>query len=178
MKGSVEGRCMYLFRCNFSCCSESTEIRHANSFCVEKCPCIFSSRQKNTDKIAWKSHPPPPPPTLSLGPSPNNVGFPSLRTETLYMGVIPTIGGRGELSWTCLKPCFPACGKKPRHLLTQKQSAWLISVDSEQLEKSQWNTVGTYASLPQSPSNAPNQDSKLGKKITAFTIWRRCLSKV
>ena len=38
---------MYLFRCNFSSCSESPEIWHADSFCVKKCPCFFSHEQGN-----------------------------------------------------------------------------------------------------------------------------------
>ena len=33
LKGSVEGRCMYLFHCDFSSCSESTEIRHTGFNC-------------------------------------------------------------------------------------------------------------------------------------------------
>ena len=52
-------------------------------------------------------------------------------------------GGGAEGGWTfksVLKPHFPACGKKTQgHFLTQKESACQISVDSEQLEKSQRN---------------------------------------
>ena len=35
LKGFVEVRRMYLFHCNYSRCSESPEIRHADSFCVK-----------------------------------------------------------------------------------------------------------------------------------------------
>ena len=45
---------MYLLCYDFSSCSESTEIWHANSFCKKKSSCcfFFSGRQKNMDKIA------------------------------------------------------------------------------------------------------------------------------
>ena len=50
-------------------------------------------------------------------------------------------GGGGELSRMCLKPCFPACGKKTQgHCLTQKELTCQISADSEQLWKSLWNS--------------------------------------
>ena len=55
----MEGRCMYLFHCEFSSCSESTEIWHANSFCFKKMSlCFFSRRQINMEKIARKSNTP------------------------------------------------------------------------------------------------------------------------
>ena len=39
-------------RSEFPSCSESAEIWHVYSFCVEKCPCFFFSRmQQNMDKI-------------------------------------------------------------------------------------------------------------------------------
>ena len=41
LKGSVEEGRKYLFRCDFFSCSESTEIWHASSFAVKKCPCFF-----------------------------------------------------------------------------------------------------------------------------------------
>ena len=46
LKGSVEGRLMYLFRCNFSSCSESTEIQYGmlTLFVLKKCPCAFFPR--------------------------------------------------------------------------------------------------------------------------------------
>ena len=40
-----------------------------------------------------------------------NVEFRSLRAKTLYMCLLRYWRG-GELSRMCLKPCFPACGKK------------------------------------------------------------------
>ena len=66
---------------------------------------VFSSRQINMDKIAWKSTP-----FLSV----HIVGFRSLRTETLCVcNAVPTIdggggggGGGGGPSWTCLKLCM------------------------------------------------------------------------
>ena len=47
LKGSVKERRMYLFRCDFSSCSESAEIWHADSFCVKKCPCLFFHKRGN-----------------------------------------------------------------------------------------------------------------------------------
>ena len=105
---------------------------------------FFSRRQKNMDQIARKSTP------LPLCLSPNIVGFRLLRTKTLCSVCFTPLEGRGGggggqkgggLSRACLKPRFPACGgkKKPGHFLTQKGSACQISVDSEQLEKSQRN---------------------------------------
>ena len=103
----------YLFHCDFSSCW---------FFCTKKCSFVFySGRQKSMDKNCAKI-PPPPPSHLSL--SPNNVGFRSLRTKTPCVCVLtpfpPFEGGGGwgggigvcGLSRSCLKPCFPACGKK------------------------------------------------------------------
>ena len=36
---------MHLFRCDFPSCLESAEIRHADPFCVKKCPCVFFFQQ-------------------------------------------------------------------------------------------------------------------------------------
>ena len=101
---------MYLFHCNFSSCSESAEISHADSFCVK----IFF---KQAEKYVQNSTTP-----LSLSVSKQ---CRILRTKTLCMCVLtvfPPLGERGGgLSWTCLKPCFPACGKKKQgHFLTWK----------------------------------------------------------
>ena len=38
---SKKGVYMCVFRCDFSSCSESTEIWHADPFCVKKCPWFF-----------------------------------------------------------------------------------------------------------------------------------------
>ena len=65
------------------------------------------------DKIAQKS-----PLPHSICPSPNNVGFRSLTNKTLCMCGRGGGGERGGgLSRMCLKPCFPACGKKNTGLL-------------------------------------------------------------
>ena len=67
----MEGRRKYLFRCDFSSCSESTEIWHADSFCVKKCPCVFFNKRGNeASNMLLKVHttpsaPPPPPPSSS-----------------------------------------------------------------------------------------------------------------
>ena len=139
LKGSVKQRrtVPYPFHFDFSSCSESTEIWHAYSFCVKNVPVFsFSRRQKKMDQIARKSPPP-------LCPSPNIAGFRSLRTKTLCMCVFYAIGvggggGGAEGGWTfknVFEASFPRLWKKHGH----KESACHISVDSEQLEKSQQN---------------------------------------
>ena len=71
MKGSIEERRMYLFRCNFSSCSESAEIWHADSFYVKKCPCVFFHKRENKASNTFlKVHPPPPSPPPSPSPLP------------------------------------------------------------------------------------------------------------
>ena len=94
LKGSVEGRRKYLFHCDFPSCSESTEIWHADSFCV---PVFFFQEGR---KIKPKLHE-------------NIVGFRSLRTKTLYMCVFYAIGGGGgrkggvdfqERVWSLISP--------------------------------------------------------------------------
>ena len=53
---------MYPFRCDFSSCSECTEIWHADSFCVKNCcSCAFHKLQTCSWKSTTKSPPPPPP---------------------------------------------------------------------------------------------------------------------
>ena len=187
MKGSVKGRRMYLFRCDFSSCSESTEIWHAYSFCVKKCPCFFFKKAEKHGPNYTKIHPnPPPPPPLS--PSPNIVGFRSLRTKTLCMCVFYAIGGGGEgrrggggqkggggLSRACLKPRFPACEKKTQgHFLTQKESACQISADSEQLENR--TEICTCASVWWSPSNLSIGVNEASEIIMAVT--EKCLGLI
>ena len=73
-------------------------------------PELFSRSRKSMDKLCENPPPPPPP---SSGPSPNNLGFQSLRAKTLCMCVLRYwgVGGQdkgewGGLSRTCLKPCF------------------------------------------------------------------------
>ena len=106
----MAGRHMYLFRSDFSSCLESTEIWHADSFCV-----FFKKAEKYRPNFV-KIHPP-------LCPSPNIVGFQPLRTKTLCMCVFMPLeggGGRGggggggqkegvafqELVWSLVSPLF------------------------------------------------------------------------
>ena len=153
----MEGRnaCkQYLCRCDLSHCSESTEIRHADSFCVKKCRRFFQAGRKIWTQ--WRENPPP---TLSLSVS-KYAGFAYLRAETPCMCVLTLLPqlegweseGWGldfhEHVWSLVSPLVEQSVGTVFHI---KELACLISVDSEQLEKSQWN-IGTYASLPQSPS--------------------------
>ena len=88
---------------------------------------FFFKKAENMDQIARKSTP------LPLCPSPNIVGFRSLRTKTLCMCVFYAIGGggreggggqleRGGPSRVCLKPHCPACAKKQRDIFWHKKS--------------------------------------------------------
>ena len=57
---------MSLVQQNFTSCSESTETRHADSFCVKSVP-VFSHKQGNkASNTFMKVHSPPPPPPPSL----------------------------------------------------------------------------------------------------------------
>ena len=47
LKGSVKERHMYRFRCDFSSCLESTEIRHADSSYVKICPHTCFQKRRN-----------------------------------------------------------------------------------------------------------------------------------
>ena len=113
-----------------------------------------------------------------LSPSPNNVGFRSLRAKTLSVCVLRYCGGGGKeragLSRMCLRPCFPPCGKKSHRdvFLAQKESACQISVDSEQLEKSQPNRCD--ASLSRSPSIICINSSCIGN----YVMWNRQLESL
>ena len=91
------------------------------------------------------------PPPLPLYPSPDIVGFRSLRTKTLCMCVFYAIGGEGGgLSRACLKPRFPTCGKKTDIFWHKKsQHAKFQRIPSN---LNNCNEIGTYASLPRSPS--------------------------
>ena len=151
----MEGRSMYLFRSNFLSCLESTEIWHAYSFCVKRCPCFFFKKAENMDQIARKSTPPP----LPLCLSPNIVGFRLLRTTTLCMCVFYAIGGGGggggrrevdlqERVWSLI---YPLVQKKQRDIFWHKKSrhAKFQQIPSNLKNR---NKIGTYASFPQSPS--------------------------
>ena len=65
-KGGGGGR-MYLFRCDFSSCSGSAEIGHANSFCVKKCPCVFCLHKWGNEASNTLLEAPLPPPPPSSG---------------------------------------------------------------------------------------------------------------
>ena len=73
LRGSVEGGRMYLFPSDFSSCSESTEIWHADSFCVKEMSLCFFLPQAGQwgFKLARESQPPPNllPPHPPLPPS-------------------------------------------------------------------------------------------------------------
>ena len=73
---SVQAGPMWQFRSDFPSCSEFAEICYADSFCVKKCPCVFFSKKEQKYGQNWVKIPPPPP-SLSLCPSPNNLGFQS-----------------------------------------------------------------------------------------------------
>ena len=87
-------------------------------FVLKHVPVFFFQESR---KIWTKLHENPSP----LCPSPNIVGFRSLRTKTLCMCVFYAIGGwgGGGLSRACLKPRFPACEKeKQRDIFWHKKS--------------------------------------------------------
>ena len=87
-------------------------------------------------------------------PSPNTVGFRSLRTKTLCMCVFYAIrgggggGGRrgGGLSRACLKPLFPACEKKTTGTFfdTKRVSMPIQRIPSNLKNRTE---KGTYASV-------------------------------
>ena len=92
---------MYLFRCHFSSCSESTEIWHADSFCVKKCPVHFSTSGETGFKHALESPPPPPPPPSPPStPSPPSNGIKHTHAVFLFSRIeilqcLETDSGRG-----------------------------------------------------------------------------------
>ena len=138
----IEGfRGMYLFRCNFSSCSESTEIWHADSFVLLKCPCFFSRRHKNMDKIARSSTPP------SLCPSPNNVGFRFLRAKTPCVCVILEEGGVVDFQECVWSLVYPLVEKKSGTFFNTKR------VGMPNFNVKNCNEIGTYASLSTEPFN-------------------------
>ena len=78
-------------------------------FVLKNVRVFLSRRQRNMDKIAWKSNPPPP----SLCPSPNNVGFRSLRAKHCLCVVYYWRGGGGDARlgvgvWWTFKNMFEA----------------------------------------------------------------------
>ena len=125
LSSSVQAGPKWLFRSDFPSSLESAEIWHVYYFCVKKCPCVFFSRmQKTVDKIASNSTPlPPPPPPLCPSPKKPRISI-FEGQNTVYVSFMLLEGdwggggggGGGELSRMCLKPCFPACGQKNRHI--------------------------------------------------------------
>ena len=119
-------------------------------FVLKNAPVFFFKAEKYGPNYT-KIHPP-----LPLCPSPNIVGFRLFGTKTLCMCVCFTPleggGGRGGqkggcgLSRVCLKPRFPACGKKHRDIFWHKKSqhAKFQRIPSN-LKKSQRNR---YIRLP------------------------------
>ena len=114
--------------------------------------CCFLKRLSH----CWVYHqrglklPPPPPPLQWL--KTHTQCFTSQGSKSYIVWRWTERGGRGGFH-TILSIFFCLLEKKTQgHFLTQKESACQISVDSEQLEKLQQNRVGTYASLPWSPS--------------------------
>ena len=87
----------------------------------------FSNERKNIDKLTKI---PPPPFALSVS---KRYRISILENTVRVCVAVHTIGGMDN-SVNALKPFSPLVGKKPQgHFLTQKESAWLISVDFEQL---------------------------------------------
>ena len=102
---------------------------HEGGICTHFIVCVFSSRQKNMNKIVQKSTPPP---SLSLSFSVSLSLSVSKQCRIAILENWNTVcgvcvfwrcshkwrgrGRRGGLSWTCFKPCFPACGKTHREM--------------------------------------------------------------
>ena len=65
LKGSMRQRRRFGFRHDVWSCSESTEIWHADSFYVNKCPCFFFKQggKSRQTYCTWKCPPPPPHPS-------------------------------------------------------------------------------------------------------------------
>ena len=90
---------------------------------LKKMPlCFFFKNAGNYGQNCVKFNTPPPPPPLF--PSPNNVGFRSLRAQTLCVCLLRYWReGVGVLQGGQLKLSFPACGKKNyRDIFSQKRS--------------------------------------------------------
>ena len=110
-------------------------------------------------EILAQVHENPPTPMyhpLPLSLSPKNIGFWSLRAKTLCMCVLRYwrgLGGGGGgvgLSRTCLKPCFPTCGKKHRDIFL-----WIMSNLENRYEIVTWGWLARTRSIPILPSNSP-----------------------
>ena len=160
--GSVEGRRMYLFHCDFSSCSES-EIWHAHSFSVKKCTFVFFSQAgKQGFKHALES-----PPPLLLHPPSNGVKHTHAQCFTSQR---LKYGHRGRVDfyeiWSIVFCLLEK--RKLGHFLTQKESACgQISVDSKQLEKSLQNR---YIRLPCGNEDSSSYELSLSSDNDHFII--------
>ena len=145
----MEERRMYLFRYDFSSCSESTEIRHADSSYVKSCThTYFLKSRKQGFKHTDES---PPPSPLSLSPS--NCGNAQCFSSQGSKSYVVREGGGGRFMPNFVHICLPAW-KNQQHrdiFLTQKELACLIY--SEQLENSQQNRYICLSSIE--PFNCP-----------------------
>ena len=133
---SKKGVKWYLFRCNFSSCSETAEIWHANSFCVKNVPVSFFSHKRGNEasNTLWKSTSPrllPPPP--SNGVKDTNAHVLVLKDWN------PTMFGDSHREKKNTGTFF---NTKSQHAKFQ----WILSNLKNR------NKIGTYASLPWSPS--------------------------
>ena len=138
-------------------------------FVLKNVPVFFFQECRTIWTKVRQIQPPPPPPPLSLCPSPNNVGFQSLRAKTLkhcacllrywWGGGGGVREGRGvgcgkgggvtfqERVWSLV----PACGQKKLqgHFFTEKESAYQISADCQLLGKSLRNShIGPACTEP------------------------------
>ena len=142
LEGSVKERRMYLFHCDFSSCLESTENWYADSFCVKKRPLFIPQAGKQGFKHVLES-PPPLPPSPSNSVKHTRTVFWLSRIEILRC--LETGRERGGFSCNFVHTWLPSRRKNHRDsFLTQKESACQISVDSEQLEKSQQNHMPPF----------------------------------
>ena len=119
LSSSVQAGPKRLFRSDFSSCSEPAEIWHVYSFCVKKCPCVFFFKNAETSgQNCVKFNPPPPPLPLSVSKQHRISIFEGQKTVHVSFMLMEGDwgGGGGECEkgggGMCLKPCFPACGKK------------------------------------------------------------------
>ena len=123
-------RCDY-FVAIFQVAQNRLKFGMSTPFVLKHVPVFFF---KNAEKygqscVKFNATPPPPP----LCPSPNNIGFRSLRAKTLCVCLLrywrEVLGGGGGarragggLSRMCLKPCFPTCERNRRDIFSQKRS--------------------------------------------------------
>ena len=132
-------------------------------FLLKNVPVVFFFEESR--KIWTKLHKNPP-----------IVGLLSLRTKTLCMCVLRhwrgrrAEGGWGRLSRACLKPCFPACGKKTDIFLQKKsRHAKFQRIPSNLKNRTE---IGTYASLWRSSSIMSLSTNEWQRDFNnSFTSW-------